>query len=65
MAPSKAALAKAYDAGQAAQRYGYEADGCPFAQDSDEGAAWLNGYADELAEKWLSPGRAHHVEIEQ
>ena len=53
----KKALAKAYDAGQAAQLYGVEDDACPFEEGSEEHAAYMNGKAEKLADKWtLGPG---------
>ena len=61
---NKHALAKAYDAGQAAQRYGWDVDGCPF-DDGAERDAWLDGYGADLDSKWLQPGRALYQEISQ
>ena len=60
---SKAALKKEYDAGQAAQRYAWDADACPI-EEGEERDEWLRGYDDHLAEKWLMPGRAHRVDLE-
>lgn len=61
--PTKKALGKAYDAGQAAQRFGDPPEGCPFnATDSpDEFAAWHKGYGDELDPKWLARGGRPHT----
>jgi hypothetical protein len=59
------ALEKAFDAGQAAQKGGYPAEGCPFEEGSEEGDAWADGYTSPLAEKWqVLTGTAHEVEIE-
>jgi hypothetical protein len=62
---TKQALAKAFDAGQAAQRYGYGLSDCPFEPDSDEYDAWVDGFEDDLDSKWMLPGRALTVKIEQ
>lgn len=53
--PTKKALGKAYDAGQAARRDHLSEDVCPFAE-GPERDAWLEGRNAELAEKWLPGG---------
>lgn len=56
--PTKKALAMAFDAGQAAQRFGLPEgftaeEACPFKDDRpEERDAYLDGYGAELAEKW-------------
>jgi len=51
---TKAALSKAYDAGQAAQWRGLPDEACPFEEGSDEHAAYMNGKSADLAEKWTA-----------
>lgn len=52
---SKTALAKAYDAGQAAQWRNLNESVCPF-EEGEERDAWLEGYSADLAEKWNASG---------
>lgn len=60
---SKAALKKAYDAGQAAQWRGLAADACPF-EPGDECDAWNEGREAELDPKWTgAAGVAHEKEL--
>ena len=58
------ALEKAFDAGQAAKRYGYAEADCPF-EEGAERDSWLDGFDADLEDKWLQPGRAHTVAIDE
>lgn len=49
---TKAAKAKCFDAGQAAQLYGVPDEDCPFAEGTDERDAYMEGKAAPLADKW-------------
>lgn len=60
---NKPELRKAFDAGQAAQRYGYGEDSNPF-EEGHERDSWQAGFEQPLAEKWLTPGRAHSVKVD-
>ncbi|MGH8984907.1 MAG: hypothetical protein ACRDY6_13675 [Acidimicrobiia bacterium] len=53
---NKTELAKAYDAGQAAQVFGDPDDVCPFELGSEEHEAYMKGKTDDLADKWLVRG---------
>lgn len=53
---TKAALAKAYDAGQAAQLYGAADEDSPFEPGSDEHKSYMDGKSADLADKWLVRG---------
>lgn len=59
--PTKKALGKAYDAGQAAQRFGDPKDGNPFEDGTAEWESWLDGYDAELDPKWLTRGGRPHT----
>lgn len=59
----KTAIAKAYDAGQAARWRHLVADVCPF-EEGDERDAWLDGYNADLADKWLQDGAALEQRID-
>lgn len=66
MTVSKKALAKAYDAGQAAQVRGLPDEVNPFdpLAESEEHEAYLEGKNSELADKWKAgPLGALHVEL--
>lgn len=56
---TKTELEKAYDAGQAAQRDHLTADVNPF-EAGEFAEAWLDGYHDELADKWMPAGGTDH-----
>lgn len=56
MAATKKAMAKAFDAGQAAQVYGDPDDACPFVAGSDEYDEYMRGKSEGLADKWLVRG---------
>lgn len=61
---NKAAKAKCFDAGQAAQLYGVPDEACPFAPGSDEYDAYMEGKKAPLADKWQQGGRALTQEAE-
>jgi hypothetical protein len=58
---TKAALSKAYDAGQAAQWRGVPDDACPFEEGSEEYDAYMEGKSADLAEKWTAGGGTAHT----
>ncbi len=60
---SKAALSKAYDAGQAAQARNLPDEVCPFEEDSEEYDAYMDGKSDDLSEKWNQPLGAISVSL--
>ena len=62
--PTKKALDKAFDAGQAAQLIGAPDWGNPFGDDRpEERAEWFRGKKETLADKWQPGGRNIYQDI--
>ena len=63
--PTKKALDKAFDAGQAAQMIGAPDWGNPFGADRpEERDEWVRGKSEPLADKWRPGGRNIYLDIE-